>query len=580
MRAERGSLQGEAGRSTSMGSRTVTRIIGLLLVVLLAGDSAFADFLVQPMLLRRTVQPGRRITVELKLQNMDPKTDETISLTLKELSQKPDSSWIEILPTDPNLSKYPLRSCRSWISLPPDNIPVGAYKMVPFSIQIDVPAGTQGYYFAAIVAATAPRKVETATGVVTQMEFQMVVPVLLEVQSGPMPSKIALSDVGLEYRAETPDAAAASYLTVDIDNAGGTFSSLLPVIRLSGQSGGHWYKMAEMKLMETGILPGVKLHLKQDVGRPLASGAYRVEAFLYVDGKRSDRMQKELTFQGDGRVNPNSQRVADAPLEIQPVNSFIEITPGATRSSSIQVANGSEEGVDVTVELATPSHMQFMSNSHGIRGDDLSCADWVTVEPRKFSLRGYSRMNLRVIAKMPKGAAQYPVYYGALTLRATYSRDKQQAGVKETYICVQNKQVTGTPTVAAAVLTLSETGPSRYLVTGGYMNGGEMYVTPSCQGVLSLAGVGGVTNYKRFLMSSENYGQKAIMLPLEARSFTGVLDISDVPSNIYFLTSVLKWPGGSPDGLQEQRTIEVYEQGGRKYARMRTGTAQPVVIKM
>ena len=62
---------GRPGRTRALGGSTAARIIGLGLIVLLAGDAAFADFLVQPMPLRRTVQPGKCVTVQTMLQNMD-----------------------------------------------------------------------------------------------------------------------------------------------------------------------------------------------------------------------------------------------------------------------------------------------------------------------------------------------------------------------------------------------------------------------------------------------------------------------------------------------------------------------------
>jgi hypothetical protein len=507
---------------------------------------------------------------------MDPKKDEVISLAMKELSQSEDSSWIELDATDPNLSKFPLRSCSSWVKLPPESIPVGAYKMVPFTVQIDVPAGTRGFYFAAIVASTEPRLIELDTGVVTQLQFQMVVPVVLEVQSMVMPAKVSLTDVAMTHRAATPEEPAMSFVTMNIDNTGGTFSALRPIVRLWGQSAGHWRKVAELNLNETGILPGAKLKLRHEVGKPLPSGTYRMEGFLYVDSRRAGRVQKDLNFQGDAQIAPGGP--IESPLDLEPSNSFLEIVPGATRSSSIQVVNNSEEGVTVNLELALPMDMRDRSNGRGVRGDDLSCADWVTVEPRQFTMRGYSRQNLRVVARMPKGASQYPCYYGTLRLRGSYA-DGQPAGMSETYICVQNKQVTSAPLVGATVLTIAETSPSRYLVTAGYMNGGETYVTPGCQGVLSVAGQAGVTTYKRFMMTSEGLGPKKLMLPFEARVFTGVLDVSEIPAGKYFVTSILSWPGGAVDGIQKQQVILVEEQGGRKYARL-TEAQEPVPIKL
>lgn len=575
-RGETESWGGKSSRPTMGGGAGAARIIGLLLVVLLTGDAAFADFLIQPMLLRRTVQPGKTIRVEMMLQNMDQRKTETISLSLLELSQETDSTWKDMRPNDPNLSKYPIRSCRSWIVAPPDNIVVPPYKQQPFTMLINVPAGTRGFYFASLVAETAPEPATQPNGLVTLTKIAMVCPIILEVQSIPVQQKVSLTDAGLVFRPKTTEAPAASFLTVDIVNNGGTFSTIMPVVRLSGQTGGRSRKLLEANMGETAILPGAKLHLLYDVGRALGPGTYRVATLLYVDGRRADQLQKDIQFQGDPAVVGDPRQVV--PLDLQPADTFLDVVPGATRSGVITVVNGSEESVKVETEFALPADMQSAQNARGVRGDDLSCTDWVTVEPRQFQMNAYGRTNLKVIARMPKGAAQYPCYYGTLKLRVSY-RDGQPAGTKESAVCIQNKQVPAVPAVGPTVLTLSETGPSRYMVAAGYMNAGEMYVTPSCQGDLSVLGVNGITTYKRFLMSSETFGQKGILLPFQARSYSGVLDLSDVPAGTYYLTSILKWPGSIAEGLQDQRTITVTEQGGRKYARL-TENAKPVAIKM
>ncbi len=285
-RAKARLFRGRTGRWMPAGGRIPARIIGLLLVVLLTGDSTFADFMVQPMLLRLTVQPGRQYTRELKLENSDPQSTETLMLRLAELTQKPDASWTEIRPDDPNLSKAVLRSCKGWLTVPSSDIKVPPYQVVPFTLRIDVPAGTRGFFFASIVATTAPRTVTLNNGVVTPMNVVMVVPVILEVQSTPMPRKVELADVGLDPQPQTEAAPAASNVTLDIANNGGTFSRVLPIVRLWGQSGGHWTKMLDLKFAEIAIMPGAKLHVKQDAGQPLASGAYRLEGFVFVDGQR------------------------------------------------------------------------------------------------------------------------------------------------------------------------------------------------------------------------------------------------------------------------------------------------------
>jgi hypothetical protein len=553
------------------------RIIGLLAVVLVAGDSAFADLLVQPMLLRMTAQPGQRYNRELKLENSDPQVPETMTLRLAELTQKTDASWTELKAGDPNLSTATLRSCKDWLTVPSENITVGPYQIQPFTLQIEVPPGTRGFFFAAIVATTAARNVTMANGVVTPMSVEMTVPIILEVQNMPMPRRVDLTDVGLEPQPQTEAAPAASNLTLDIANNGGTFSRLLPIVRLWGQSGGHWTKMLDLKFAEIAIMPGAKLHMKQDAGRPLASGLYRLEGFVFVDGQRGSRIQKDVQFKGDPRIPPTVR--GQVPLNIQPSPLSIEMIPGATRSTAVTVMNGAEEEVTVNAAVDVPEHMMFAANPKGVRGEELNCSSWVTLTQNKFTLKGHGVQRLGVVAKMPKEIGKYPTFYATLKLSLTYA-DGTSAGTKVSWICLQNKPVTGAPSLGATVLTVSETSPARYLVTGAFSNMGETHATSlTCQGVLSVVGGGGTgaAVYKRFQMTCEAVGQTGILLPFESRSFSGVLDVSDVPANDYYVTAVLRWPGSTADGVQEQRAIRVAEQGGRKVARMLTATNVPPV---
>ena len=69
---------------------------------------------------------------------------------------------------------------------------MGGYQIVPFNLQIEVPAGTRGFFFAAIVATTAPKALTLPDGTATSMNMEFVVPVILEVQSVPMRSRTSL----------------------------------------------------------------------------------------------------------------------------------------------------------------------------------------------------------------------------------------------------------------------------------------------------------------------------------------------------------------------------------------------------
>ena len=111
-----------------------------------------------------------------------------------------------------------------------------------------------------------------------------------------------MTDVGLSYQAQQGETPAANNIVLDIANNGGTFSGLLPVVRLWEQSGGHWRRFSEMKFPEISIMPGAKLHIQKDVGQALASGAYQLEAALYIDNRRGPIIKRTVQFNGDPTI--------------------------------------------------------------------------------------------------------------------------------------------------------------------------------------------------------------------------------------------------------------------------------------
>jgi len=556
-------VEQETHRSLDRGRGVRHRIIGTTVIVLLAGTSAFGQFLVQPMKVQIEVQPMRRYSTEVALDNLSRNATENIGLRLVDITQRLDSVWQDINPNDPNVDRSNLRSCASWLRLDRDTVEVGPVQRQVVKLTVQVPPGTRGYYFAAVIARSSPRMIEVE-GPVTTTILEYVVPVILEVQGRPMRHQISLTGVGLEFRQQTATDAAATLATMDIQNTGGTYSRLTGQLRIHGLQEGYWRKIAETQLTDIGIIPGVKLHLTQPIDRPLGSGRYKVQGFLYVDGQRSGMLERELDFAGDPRIRDTRSQT---PLDVQALDRtgarkadlFIETIPGAVRSASLTVTNASEETVMITADLVLPEHMNSARTATGIPGEAFGCTSWVTVEPRQFTLKGYARQNLRVIARMPNPPGPVPVYYGVIRLMSAYP-DGQRGGLTEARVCVQNRNAQGAPRVDKLVFTISESTPSRYLVVARFANNGDTHVIPRCRAVLTMAADNTVRD--RFIMTSEALGRSAILLPLEVRNFSGVLDISSISPGTYRLTTVLDYDKGG--SIQDQLALDIVEQGGTK----------------
>jgi hypothetical protein len=561
MRTDFNSLGHQTGKSRYASSTFLGRIIGTAAIILVAGSSAFGEFLVQPMKIQIPVQPGKRFTTEFKLENLDRTVTETIGLRIVELTQRSDGGWLDFNSDDPNIDQSNLASCASWLSFDKDTADVRPLTIEPIKIKIEVPPGTRGYYFAAVQAQSAPRP-GVVEGVTTEMAIQFVIPVILEVTGRPMRHQIELTDVGLEFLEETENRPALCLASMDIRNDGGTYSRLAGMWRIWHQVNGRWRKVGEMKYTDMGIIPGVQLHLTQNIGKPLISGTYKVEGFLMVDNRRSGQTEKILEFKGDTKVNSTSP---DADLEVGTREVVTETLPGGARATSIMVVNPSDDPVVVNADLILPEHMGNRVSAKGIAGEDFGCAEWVTVEPRQFTLQGHGRQNLRIAARMP-ATATLPNYYGAITLAATYA-DGQTGGITRVPLCVHNKKAENTIQINKMVFTISQSTPSRYFVTARFMNTGDTHVVPTCKAVVTTAGSSTAASgleVARFTLRSEGYDQTTMLMPLDVRNFTGVLDVSGLEVGTYRLTAVMEYGKKQGENFQDQIAIDVIEQGGGK----------------
>ncbi len=585
MRIQLDLLGGRKARCSSHRRPGAAWIIGILAVVLLTSGSAFGQFIVQPMKVEMGVQAGKKVIRRLVIENLNPRVNEKVDLRLTGMTQDEDGIWQIIEPDaqvtqDPNGAKWVtvdrpenqggsvrldiqrLRSCEKWLRLKEDIVELGPVQRKFVDLEVTVPPGTRGYYCAALMAQTTSRE-ERDAGRFATVVLEFLIPVIIEVQGRPVRHEVKLTDVGLRFRPQESLTAAASLVTLAIDNPGGTYSRLVGVARVwrDPTGKGKWRKITEQKFLDTGIIPGVTLNLKQDVGHMLASGKYKVQGILYVDGKRGKMVEREVDFAGDPRVMTTRK---DAALYLNPVEQTVETVPGATRGATMRVINPSEETVIVDVEAVLPDVMRQAGIvdpfGRTIGGDEMGCGDWLEISPKRFELRGNGQRNLRIRCKVPESAAGLPNHYATINLKATYP-DGQQGGITKGRVYVTTRGAQVAPKITPRMLNIVESAPLRYLVRAQFVNAGTTHVLPRCRAVLQTAGIDSQIR-KRVDLSSDIYEQSGNLLPCEVRTFSGVLDMSDVSVGEYRLTAIMEYGAGG--STQQQMALQVSEVGGQK----------------
>jgi hypothetical protein len=542
-------------------------IIVISMAFLLSAGSAFGqygNFTVSPMKVEAKITPGKQIETVINIQNLDTESGYTIDLTLVELTQSKQGEWMII---DPNLVGEPnapefgfdlrrLSSCHSWIRLRGNVVNIQPSQQVPVEVTIRVPPRKHGFHTAGILATVRPRPGMTGD---LPLSVRFLVPIVIEVETRAIRPKIEATQVGLKFQEASGAGPATTIATMRIENAGGTLSQLMPITRLYAFYQNHWHIVTTTDFEPIRIIPGAILELEADIGRSLPSGRYKIRGELYVDGRRTKPVEKEFEFKGD----PSITRVlADAPLDLKPLDMTIDCSPGSLRSQTITVYNASDEAVHIQTASGLPLALQqVVKNDLNLKGSDLDCTSWLQISPQNFTLPGGGgRQNVQVVANLPAGAT-LACYYSLLALWATYP-DGQKAGFKTANIFLNNNLVTVEPEAVGLYVQPQELSESNYLITAKFGNPKAIHLTPRevRAGLIPTSGVEAMTIPR---ISTYLSGDPSPMLPFEERTFSGTLDLSTVPAGRYFLTGRMEYAAGKRPVLTT-RLIDVSIEGERR----------------
>ena len=520
----------------------------------------YGSFTITPMKLNINVTPGGEVKTVVNIQNLDPNETFTVDISIVELTQSPNGEWMIVDPNsvnDPNSPSYGfdlrrLSSCGSWIRLAYNAVTLEPSQMVPLEVSIRVRRGVHGFHTAGILASVRPRPGVTELPI----NVRFLVPVIVEIETRPMAPKVQATDVGLQHVPASGAGPATTLVTMGIQNNGGTLSELKPLARIYAFSKDHWHLVTTSEFDNKRIIPGAILKLEADIGKTLPSGTYRVRGELYVDGRRTKPVDSVLEFKGDPTI---TKVMADAPIDLKPLDLTIDCTPGSLRADTITVYNASDESVNIQTAMGLPSHLQQLVGDN-VRAVDLDCTSWLQISPQNFTLPGGGgRQNVQIVAKLPLGAA-HPCYYSLLALWATYP-DGQRAGFKTANIFLNNNTITAEPMAQGLNVRLQELDESKFLITSTFRNLKTIHFKPLSvrAGLIPTSGPGAMSVPR---LSTYLYGDPSPMLPFETRTFSGDLDFSILPAGRYILTGRLEYAPGQV--ARPMSLIDISIQGERR----------------
>ncbi len=413
-------------------------------------------------------------------------------------------------------------------------------------LTVTIPPSARGFHLAGLVVQTRPDT--TARGIHLLVRF--LIPILVTVEGRAERQQVQFDDISLEFRPPTENVQGTTLVQVHVANAGRTYSRVSGTAQVLYQTGGRWRPVVTGMIKETGIIPGVRLVLGNDLARRLPPGRYKLLGTLYIDGRRQPALEKEVDFKGDPTV---TTLPVDSDLRVEPAEVSLFGVAGATRTAVLSVENAGEDDVIVEGMSATPGPLRGVALGN-LRGNALSCDEWLQLSPAEFTLRAGRKQNLRLVARIPRDGLEHPNYYGLVVLHATYP-DGQSAGETPVLVTLTNKDEQAQPMGQVSQLALAAEQDGAYVVRAKAVNVGKVHFRPAVKAIV-------LTGQGQAALESLLTGPGGAMLPLEMRDYAGVVNIGALSPGEYVLRVVLET--GSEPAAQEQVLIKVSEEDGRK----------------
>jgi hypothetical protein len=518
-------------------------------VMFLSAGPAFSQFVVQPLQKELAVTPGKAFTTPLTINSTDQQSVHTVNIKIVDLGQKEDGSW-RIIDTDSNsldsaegvdISK--LSSCREWMKISATTVQLKQSQQVILNVIINVPPRKNGYYFAGILVSSS---MGTQPGGNVGIILRFLVPFIIEVTGRTLKSQIILKDTALEYVNAGENSSSSTMICASVENIGQTFSTVTPFARIWRYQDGHWRIIKTLQCDESKIIPGAKLNLKTDMMRSLPSGKYKVACGLFIDTKRSnENIEKELDFVGDPTI---TRAAGEAPLDLDSLDIIEDCSPGGSRTSSLKIHNASDEKITIKGQFGVSDIIKGqVIPEAGIKGDEMTCVNWVKMEPQEFTLDSYGEKTVKIVTKVPDLAMQYPYYYAQLNLIASYP-DGLPAGVTNANIAVGRNKAKIKPLIQANTIKIQEQDAekSQFLVLAEFTNKGSLFVDPKRCRVAIARSADGIPMAIKSLSSLKT----GIILPFEKRLYTGILDLSSLPAGSYRIEVSLEYGTGQAEKKQ------------------------------
>ena len=497
--------------NSSYRKKHFPRLLGPLGLAILAlslagyGQIAFAQagYRVKPLRLHTSGRAGATMKPEVQVRNTSRTDDKTVLLSLLPLRQGENGDWHIVEGREPE-EPYGA-SCKDWTKLSDTEVKIPPAATRPVEVTVDIPPDASGTYFIGILAEEKPPETDAAV----QMVLRFLVPVSVKVTGRPVRQDIELTDLRMAYEETEEEKRAVVY--AGIDNKGRSHSVLEGQVKVSARAGDRWRPVGQLQIERMGILPLTTLDLPLPLDRELPEGRYKLDATVFIDGRRIKPLTREVEFEGVPGV---TTLPVDATLRLTPNPIELAVRPGAVRATALTIENASEDSVKLSASVKPPAHVKKPSrpDQPGV----MAMPGWLRVLPAELDLRGSSRRNIRVAVRVPDGLPPASHRYVELVVDAKYP-EGQPAGNGSALLVLRDPAVDPQRSLAVSGLELSRSEEGKYILRATLANTGTVHLEPAVAGYV-------LTPSGELKAEFELQGAGGLLLPTARAFHAGEID--------------------------------------------------------
>lgn len=380
-------------------NRYITSTLTASLLLVLLGIATAQEIIVSPQITELEAPPGGKKTFEVTVGNAGQLTSLVAHIGVSPIEQNHRGDYTIT-------SKDNKWSCVPWITIDKQRVALEPGEWETIRCQVEVPFNASGGRYAAITVSFGDMASRTP-GLTTSFQYVLGSYIELSISRGLVTRSAEISNLQVTAIAGNPIlenqyGRDAFFIVADVANTGNIGILAKATLRVREQRGLHRREVP----LGTGrgmVLPEATVKYRSLFTRKPPAGIYAAEASLDYGSYKPAVTRLVFSITQDGDIVPGRvESVETVGLGVNPRAFDLRGGPGARKTVGVTLSN-----VEATPLTITTEKLGLYQRSDGrlattTSNTELSCQDWITVEPDSFEIEPNSRKRVRITLGIPR----------------------------------------------------------------------------------------------------------------------------------------------------------------------------------